>query len=46
MAAMYLCVGCIDIASFYDFPIEIWNSSDSVVFFLFSDKYVLSTPFV
>jgi hypothetical protein len=29
-----LCVGAIDYASFYDFSIELWNCSDSVVFFI------------
>ena len=32
---MYLCAKIIDFASFYDFPFELWNSSDSVVCFVF-----------
>jgi len=32
---IYLCVGGIDFASFYDFCIGIWNCSDNVVFFVF-----------
>jgi len=32
---MYLCARGIDFASFYDFVIEFWNCSDSVVFLFF-----------
>ena len=39
---MYLCVGGIDFASFYDFDILFWNRSDSVVFCFFSIGTVLT----
>jgi len=32
---MYMCVRCINFASFYDFSVEFWNCSDSVVYFVF-----------
>jgi hypothetical protein len=32
---MYMYVSGIDFAFFYDFPIGLWNCSDSVVFFVF-----------
>ena len=43
--AIYLCVRCIDIASFYDFPIEIWNCSDSVVFFYSPTNMYYYSPY-
>ena len=40
---MYLCAGVIDFVPFYDFATGFWNSSDGVLFFVFSNKLFVFT---